>query len=113
MDKTITIDREEYERLREAAEELAELGAYDRAKADLASGADELVSPEFARRILDGESPVRVFRELRGLTQSRLADLSGVNRVQIADIEARRKTGSVETVRKLADALGVLVDDLV
>ena len=54
-----------------------------------------------------------MFRDLRGLTQARLAELANVNRVQIADLEAGRKTGSVETVKKLADALGVLVDDLV
>jgi mRNA interferase RelE/StbE len=38
---------------------------------------------------------------------------SGVNRVQIADIEAGRKSGSVETILKLADALGVAIDELV
>lgn len=113
MDETITIDRAEYERLSAAAEELADLHAYDRAKADLASGADELVPAAFAERILDGESPLRVFRELRALTQVRLAERAGVNRVQIADIEAGRKSGSVETVKKLAEALGVLVDDLI
>lgn len=113
MSETITIDRGEYDRLREAADELADLYAYDRAKADLASRTDELVPHAFARRILDGETPLRVFRELRGLSQVKLAALSGVNRVQIANIEAGRKSGSVETARKLADALGVLVDDLV
>jgi mRNA interferase RelE/StbE len=50
---------------------------------------------------------------LRGLTQTKLAELSGVNRVQIADIEAGRKAGSLGTVKKLAAALGVAVDDLV
>jgi mRNA interferase RelE/StbE len=42
-----------------------------------------------------------------------LFEKSGVNRVQIADIEAGRKSGSVETIRKLADALEVAMDDLV
>ena len=35
-----------------------------------------------------------------------------MNRVQIADIEADRATGSVRTLRTLADALHVAVDDL-
>lgn len=35
-----------------------------------------------------------------------------MNRVQIADIEAPRATGSVQTLRALADALHVTVDDL-
>ena len=113
MNKMVTIPREEYDGLREAAERLADLESYDRAKAALAAGDEESVPAEFADRIIDGESPLRVYRDLRGLTQQALSDLSGVNRVQIADIEAGRSTGSVETVRKLADALGVMVDDLV
>jgi mRNA interferase RelE/StbE len=35
------------------------------------------------------------------------------NRVQIADIEAGRKSGSVATLHKLAEALAVTVDDLI
>ena len=68
---------------------------------------------EYAKRLIAGESPLRVWRELRGLSQVAMGKVSGVNRVQIADIEAGRGKGSVETVRKLADALGVRVDDLV
>lgn len=113
MADTIMITRDEYDRLRHAAEDLEDLRAYDRAKARLASGEDELVPAVFARRIVAGESPLRVFREWRGLTQARLAELAQVNRVQITDIEAGRKTGSVETVKRLAEALGVTVDELV
>ena len=82
-------------------------------KADLAAGQEELIPSEYADRVLDGESPLRVYREFRGMTQSALAAAAGVNRVQIADIEAGRKSGSIETVRKLAAALRVTIDDLV
>lgn len=71
---------------------------------------DESYPADLVKRIIDGESPVRVFREYRDLSQSALAEASGVNRVQIADIEAGRKTGSVTTLRKLAAALGVDLD---
>jgi mRNA interferase RelE/StbE len=110
---TITIERDEYERLREAANELADLRAYDRAKNRLAGGEEELVPADCARRLVSGESSLRIFRELRGMTQAALAEKAGVNRVQIADIEGGRKTGSVETVKRLAAALGMTVDDLV
>ena len=109
MNETVTIPRGEYERLMQASEDLADLTAYDRAMARN----EESIPSEFIKRMIDGESPVRVFRDLRGMTQTALAAASGVNRVQIADIEARRKTGSVETLRKLAEALGVTIDDLV
>ena len=113
MNEMITITREEYDRLREAAENLADLAAYDRVKAALAAGEEELIPAEFVYRMMDGESPVRVYRDLRGLTQTALAKASGVNRVQIADIEAGRSKGSIETMRKLASALSVTIDDLV
>src|SRR5690606_5919816 len=105
MTDTVTIPRAEYDRLLAIAEDVADNAAFDRAVARLASGEEEAVPAAFANRIIDGESPLRVYREYRGLTQVALAEASGVNRVQIADIEAGRKSGSVETVRKLAAAL--------
>lgn len=109
MNEMVTITREEYDRLLEAAEDLADIEAYDRAKAQ---GGDS-IPDEYVGRILDGESPLRVFRDWRGLTQARLAELSGVNRVQIANIEGGSRTGSVETLKKLVEALGLGVDDLI
>lgn len=113
MNEMVTIPREEYDRLLEAAEDLADLQAYDRAKAKLAAGEEELIPDEYVGRLLAGESPVRVFRDLRGLTQQALADASGVNRVYIADIERGKKPGSARTLKALAGALRVEIDDLV
>jgi len=109
MNETITITRAEYDALREAAEDLADILAYDRAMAKN----QESFPSEIARRLIDGESPLRVFREYRGLTQAALSERAGVNRVQIADIEAGRKSGSITTIKKLANALGLTVDDLI
>lgn len=109
MNEMITIPRAEYDRLREAAEDLADLQAYDRA---MAAGGDSIPA-DAVKRMIDGESPIRVYRDLRGFTQAQLSELSGVNRVQIADIEAGRKSGSIDTIKKLAEALRVSVDDLI
>ena len=112
MNEMVTIPRVEYDRLRAAAEDLADLQAYDRAKAALATGEDELIAAEYSNRLMNGESPLRVYRDLRGLTQNALAQSAGVNRVTVAEIETGRKQGSVATLRKLAGAVGVAVDDL-
>lgn len=113
MGEMISIPIEEYRSLQAATEELADLQAYDRALAQLANGDEELLPAEFVKRMLSGESPLRVWREFRGLTQTALAEASSVNRVQIADIEAGRKNGSIETVKKLAEALGITLDELI
>ena len=62
MNETVTIPRTEYVRLCQAAEDLGDLQAYDRAMAALAAGEDELIPTAFADRLLDGESPLRVYR---------------------------------------------------
>ena len=83
------------------------------AAAALTAGREERIPAEFAERIIDGENPLRVYREFRGLTQLALAEKSGVGRSYIADIERGTRDGTVSAYRKLADALGVLIDDLV
>ena len=112
MGEMITIPAAEYKALRDAAENLADLRAHDRAMAAIARGDEELVPEAYATRLIAGDSPLRVWRELRGLTQAALSTAAGVNRVQIANIESGAKTGSIATLRKLAEALGVGLDDL-
>jgi DNA-binding XRE family transcriptional regulator len=113
MGEMITIPLDEYKRMQAAVEDLADLQTHDRVMTDLATGREERVPAAYVRRLIAGESPLRIWRDLRGLTQSALAQASGVNRVQIAEIEAGRKNGSLETARRLAEALGISVDDLV
>jgi transcriptional regulator with XRE-family HTH domain len=47
----------------------------------------------------------------RTVASRHVARQSGVNRIQIIDIEAGRKTGSAATLKKLATALQVDMDD--
>lgn len=113
MSATITIDRAEYDRLVALAEDAEDLRSLAEFHAKVAAGEEELIPAEFADRILDGEPPLRVWREYRGLSQTELARRSGINRVVIADIEAGRKGGSVATFKAVSGALGLSIDDLV
>jgi len=112
MNEMVTIPRDEYDRLRAAAEDLADLQTYDRAKAALAAGEDELIPGDYVNRLLNGENPLRVYRNLRGMTQAALGEKAGVGRVTVAEIETGRKQGSITTLRALANALSVSLDDL-
>ncbi len=103
---------EHLQRLMEDAEMLADVKAYDAAKARLANGEDELIPLEITERRLKGEDALRVWREYRGLTQEKLAKKSKVSRVLIAAIETNRKVGSVSTWKKLGAALDVSWEQL-
>lgn len=56
---------------------------------------------------------MRAFRAWRGLSAAEPALRSGVHPVQGHEIETGKKRGSVDTLKRLAEALGALVDDLV
>ena len=94
-------------KLMEDAEMLADVKAYDAAKARLEDGSDELIPLEITERRLRGEPALRIWREHRKHTQEQLAKKARVSRALIAAIETKRKTGSVGTWKKLGAALDV------
>ena len=103
---------EELKKLIADAEMLADVKAYDAAKARLELGEDEVIPFEITERRVAGESTVRIWREHRGLTQEKLAKTSKVSRGMIAAIEAGHKRGGLDTLRRLAAALKVSLDNL-
>ena len=113
MNDTVTIPKAEYDRLCAAADDFADIQAALSVQARIEAGTEELVPAAVADRLIDGEVPLKVWREYRDLSQSGLARAAGASRIQIVDIEAGRATGSVQTLRRLADALGIALDDLV
>ena len=69
------IPYQEYERLLRDAEMLQDIRAYDEAKKAVEEG-EEIVPSEVVYALLDGENPIRVWREYRGLTQRELAEVA-------------------------------------
>ena len=103
---------EDLRRLMDDAEMLADVRAYAAAKDRLDRGEDELIPLEITERRLAGESPVRIWRDHRALTQEGLAKVSKVSPAMIAAIESGHKTGGIATLKKLATALNVDLDHL-
>ncbi len=105
----VTIPRAEYERLVADSEMLADLAACDAARAEAGEG---MPLAAFSR-IVSGENPVTVIQEWRGLTQAELARRADLHRVQLHDIETGKSRGSVDTLKAIAVALDVGMDDVV
>ena len=102
----------ELKKLMDDAEMLSGVKAYDTAKARLARGEDELIPLEITERRLAGESPIKIWREYRGLTQENLAKKSRVSRPMITAIESGHKKGGLGTLKKLAVAFKADLDHL-
>lgn len=104
---------DEYLALLEQAEELEDIRDYDAAKAELERGEDELVPAEVVFAILDGENPVKVWREFRGLTQQQLADAAGISKPYLSQIETGKRKGSTDILFALAKALNVSLEEVI
>ena len=75
---------------------------------------EESLPSDVVRRLsVAKESPVRVYREHRGLSQTALAKASGLSQTIISGIEAGNRRGTVDNFKALAAALDVDIDDLV
>lgn len=101
-----------YEKLTQDAEMLADIAAYDTAMTAWEKSGRRGIPLTLLERVWGGESALLVWREYRDFTQTSLAEASGVNRSLINQIESGAKSGSVGTLRKLAQALDCTVDDL-
>jgi DNA-binding XRE family transcriptional regulator len=99
----------EFEVLLEKAEMLDDIKAFD----TVLSGAEELIPADVVKRLVSGESKMKVWREFRGLSQAELANLADVAQATVAQMETGARIGSVAVLRKIADALSVDIDDLV
>jgi mRNA interferase RelE/StbE len=113
MTEMVTIPKVEYARLKALAEERVDVLEATEILARIKAGEEALVPSSVVDRLLSGASPLEVWRQHRGMSQRQLAQVSGVNRIQIIDIEAGRKTGSVHTLKKLAEALSIDIEDLI
>lgn len=105
----VVLPEDEYEKLVDEADIAAAL----KVKRDIEAGRDEMIPSEFANRIMDGESPITVFRELRGLSGKELAAKAGISGGYLSEIESGKKEGKVSTLKSIASALKVDLDDLV
>ncbi len=107
------IPYEEFLQLVRLAEDAADLDAANRAVLELENGEDETMPFDMVKRLCDGANHVAEWRKHRGLTQAALAGLVDVSQAAIAGIERGKRDPSVALLRKMADALGVDMDDLV
>ena len=112
-ERMVVLPLNEYEKLCEAAENLADIQAFDEAKRRLEEGMEELIPAEFADRIIDGENPVRVWREFRGLSVKELAEKAEISGAYLSQIEGGSREGSISTLKALATALSLDLVDIV
>jgi DNA-binding XRE family transcriptional regulator len=112
-ERMIVLSEAEYERLVDRLEDAEDIATIRRFEQKLAAGEEEMIPAEYVYRILDGENPVAVWREYRGLTAKALAEAAGITQAYLSQIETGKRDGTLGTMKKIAEALKVTIDDLV
>jgi DNA-binding XRE family transcriptional regulator len=99
----------EWRRIQAMVEELEDIRDFDAA---LAKPNRRMLPFEVTSAIVNGASPMRAWREHRGLSQSQLAEAAGINVDDLSEIEDGTRKPAPATLRKLAKVLRAHVDDL-
>jgi len=112
-ERLVVLPEAEYAALLAIAEDAEDGEIVREFRRKLAAGEEELVPSAVVDRILNGENLVRVWREHRGLTVSALAQMAGIAQPYLSQIETGKREGTLQTMKKIADALKITLDDLV
>ena len=106
----LSIDKfnELQERLEEA-EDLADIAAYDSSNAS----AEETFPMDFVEQLLlSGQSKIRVIREYRGYSATKLAGTIGISEPYLSQIEHKKRKGTIDFYAKCARYLNVGIEML-
>jgi DNA-binding XRE family transcriptional regulator len=104
------ISYEDYRHFQELLEDEADARVVAEFHESYRAGREFLVPEEIVRRELAGESPLKLWREQRGLTQQELASRAGISKPYLSQLESGKRTGTVETLAAIARALEVPLD---
>ena len=113
----VTLTRADYEALLEELEDAQDLAAVAAAQArEAALGKEaawtDYLPIELVNRLFEGEHPIAIWREHRGLSREELGVAAGLAPDSIAAIEAWRRPGSFTEIARLAAALRLSLDDI-
>jgi len=104
--KMITIPQADFDAMSARLEDLDDIIAGYEAM----SGAT--LPHEFAMRVIEGEHPVRVWRDYRKMTLASLSEGTGISKGYLSEIETGKKPGSLEAHKAIAEALNTTIDAL-
>ena len=109
-EELVVLPRAEYEallgRTNQDAEDAEDVAIYDARKAELDAGG--IVLPEaVSAAMLRGDSRLKAIRKWRDMTQLHIESKTDIGQGYLSDLESGRRTGTPETIAKLAKALKV------
>jgi DNA-binding XRE family transcriptional regulator len=105
----VVLPYKEYEIIIEALEDQIDIKAID----EFHSGNGETFSLELVQKLANGENPIKLFRELRKISQTDFAKKAGISRQYLNQLENGTRKGSAKILKKIANLLDIEIDLLI
>lgn len=110
----VILSKKEYDGLVAAAgEDAKDAATAKRILAQIKRGDEDLLTSKEVDALLAAKTPLAFWRKKRGLSQEALARNVGIAQGFISEIEAGKKAGDIATLKGIAGALRISLDDLV
>lgn len=75
------------------------------------AGKNDTLPPDVLEQlVMVQDSPIKIIRKFRGLTQGALAEAAGISRPYLTEIETGKKDGSIRALKSIAGALDVSLE---
>ena len=105
------LPEDEYRQLLDVVEDREDRDAAIEAERRRKAG-EEYIPASVVDSLMAGESPLRVWRRHRGLTQAELASRIDISKMTVSGMENGTRSGSIKVWRALAQALNLPLDDI-
>ncbi|HWL18757.1 MAG TPA: helix-turn-helix transcriptional regulator [Bradyrhizobium sp.] len=112
-DEIVILSRDEYDRLIAADEDMKDAKTARRIIEQIASGEETVLSEPELDEFLKAKTPLSFWRKKRRMTQADLAKAADIAQGFISEIESGQKPGTPATLKKIAQALNIKIDDLI
>lgn len=112
-ERMVMLPEAEFDALIDELDDARDLVEAQTIQARVQSGEEKVIPSEVVMRFVDGDSPIRVWRDYRGLSLTELASEAKMLDEELAEIETDQQSPTVEQLKAIAKALKVTMDDLV
>lgn len=102
-----------WEKIQEMLEDLQDIADCNEIRAKVERGESEYMPASVVHAIIHGENPIKVYREYRGFTQAELAEKAALSVDMIKKIEGGKSDGSIKSLKAIAKALNVDIEDII
>jgi len=107
---TKPVTRAEFEAMRQRIEDMED--RFDLLQAHTRGPSEDAWPDSFAKRLVNGENPLRLWREFRGMTLDQLSTTANVSKSYLSEVENNIKGGSVAFLKACAKALNISLEDI-